>query len=241
MRHIVSFSGGKDSTAMLLMMVEKKFHIDEIVCFDTGWEFPQMYNHWEQVQKYIGREITILRPEKPFEYWLYQHEVELKVTKERHGRYKGQTVYGWGWPSWKRRWCTAFKTNALSKGRRKDMHYIGIAVDEPKRIQIHELKQYPLVEWGITEQEALQYCYDRGFTFGGLYKHFNRVSCFCCPLQRVGELRKLRLHFPELWQKMLQWDQNVFDGWGQYKGGKTLSQWEQKFAEENQNRLFKID
>ena len=36
MKHIVSFSGGKDSTAMLLMMLEKNMPIDEIIFCDTG-------------------------------------------------------------------------------------------------------------------------------------------------------------------------------------------------------------
>ena len=54
MEHIVSFSGGKDSTAMLLMMLEKNMPIDEIIFCDTGKEFPQMYEHIEKVQKYIG-------------------------------------------------------------------------------------------------------------------------------------------------------------------------------------------
>ena len=35
-RQIVSFSGGKDSTAMLLMMIEKKMQIDEIVFLRYG-------------------------------------------------------------------------------------------------------------------------------------------------------------------------------------------------------------
>ena len=54
MEHIVQFSGGKDSTAMLLMMLEKNMPIDEIIFCDTGKEFPQMYEHIEKVQKYIG-------------------------------------------------------------------------------------------------------------------------------------------------------------------------------------------
>ncbi len=54
MEHIVQFSGGKDSTAMLLMMLEKDMPIDEIIFCDTGKEFPQMYEHIEKVQKYIG-------------------------------------------------------------------------------------------------------------------------------------------------------------------------------------------
>ena len=45
MKHIVSFSGGKDSTAMLLMMLQKNMPIDEIVFCDTGMEFPDMYRH----------------------------------------------------------------------------------------------------------------------------------------------------------------------------------------------------
>lgn len=54
MEHIISFSGGKDSTAMLLMMLENNMPIDEIIFCDTGKEFPQMYDHIEKVQKYIG-------------------------------------------------------------------------------------------------------------------------------------------------------------------------------------------
>lgn len=50
MKHIVSFSGGKDSTAMLLMMIEKGMQIDDIIFCDTGKEFPEMYEHIKQVE-----------------------------------------------------------------------------------------------------------------------------------------------------------------------------------------------
>jgi 3'-phosphoadenosine 5'-phosphosulfate sulfotransferase (PAPS reductase)/FAD synthetase len=45
MKYDCSFSGGKDSTAMLLMLIEKGCPLDRIIFFDTGWEFPQMYDH----------------------------------------------------------------------------------------------------------------------------------------------------------------------------------------------------
>ena len=51
MKNIVSFSGGKDSTAMLLIMVEQGIPIDEIVFCDTEKEFPQMYDHIQKVQE----------------------------------------------------------------------------------------------------------------------------------------------------------------------------------------------
>ena len=57
-KHIVSLSGGKDSTAMLLMMLEKNMQIDDIVFCDTGVEFPQMYRHLDKLQKHINKKIT---------------------------------------------------------------------------------------------------------------------------------------------------------------------------------------
>lgn len=47
MKHIVQFSGGKDSTAMLNLMLEKGMQIDEVVFFDTGWEFDSVYQNIE--------------------------------------------------------------------------------------------------------------------------------------------------------------------------------------------------
>lgn len=61
MKHIVAFSGGKDSTAMLLRMIELDMHIDEIVFADTFFEFPELYDYIERVEKYIGRKITVLK------------------------------------------------------------------------------------------------------------------------------------------------------------------------------------
>jgi len=54
-KHIYMFSGGKDSTAMLLKAHELNMPIDRIICADIGAEFPQMYEHIKKVEKYINR------------------------------------------------------------------------------------------------------------------------------------------------------------------------------------------
>lgn len=80
MKHVVQFSGGKDSTCMLLMMLEKGMPIDEIIFCDTGMEFPQMYEHIKQVRKYIskyGKDITVIKPKHSYEYYMY----EVKKTR----------------------------------------------------------------------------------------------------------------------------------------------------------------
>ena len=75
MNNVVSFSGGKDSTAMALLMLEKGVPIHSVVAFDTGWEFPQMYEHWDQFERYTGLKITVLRSNKPFTHWMLEREV----------------------------------------------------------------------------------------------------------------------------------------------------------------------
>ena len=93
------------------------------------------------------------------------------------------------------------------------------------------------MEWGITEADALKACYDRGFDFGGLYEIYHRASCWCCPLQRIGELRKLRTHHPELWKKLMELDRRALEQFGpgplgQFKTNWTVAALDARFAAE---------
>ena len=177
---IVSLSGGKDSTAMLLHMLELKYEIDQIIFFDSGWEFPQMYKHLDKLEKYINRPITRLYPKRPFDVMLSKY----------------------GWPNHFVRWCTTYKVNTIKK-LKPTVDYQGIAADEFHRIKKHKRKaSYPLIEWGWTEKMCLEYCYKKGFTWAGLYKYFKRVSCFCCPLKGIKDFRKLYNFFPDEWNEL---------------------------------------
>lgn len=81
--HAVSLSGGKDSTAMLLMMIERNMPIDVVLSADTGMEFPEMYEHLEKVDAFLYRErglhITTLRHPRGFE-WLMFEEPKQKAS-----------------------------------------------------------------------------------------------------------------------------------------------------------------
>lgn len=52
---VVSFSGGKDSTAMILRLMELGEQIDEVLFCDTYKEFPAMYDHVEKNKIGFGR------------------------------------------------------------------------------------------------------------------------------------------------------------------------------------------
>lgn len=236
-RHVASFSGGKDSTAMVLRLIEEGAPLDEIVFFDTGWEFPQMYDHLERFEAYTGRTVTRLHPRKPFTYWMLERPIIKRGTSE---------VYriGNGWPSPQRRWCTREKVSTIDRYVGPDaVRYIGIAADEIMRLNGAKVSRYtiryPLYEWDMSEADALEYCKAHGFDWGGLYDLMPRVSCFCCPLQRIGQLRVLRYEFPELWMQMLEWDMQLGASNRGFRGYDKVSDLERRFnLEDAQLALF---
>ena len=117
--HAVSCSGGKDSTAMLLLMIERDMPIDVVLTADTGMEFPEMYEHMQKLDDLLYRErgihITTLRHPKGFEYLMFEQPKTKQSSIENRQR-MGVTPYGNGWPGMQVRWCTGeLKTHLIRK------------------------------------------------------------------------------------------------------------------------------
>ncbi len=239
--YIVSFSGGKDSTAMLLRMLELgSYQIDEVINFDTGLEFPAMYAHIEKVKSIVeahGVSFTILKADKSFKYYLLDHEYKAK---------NGEVRKGYSWPNGRTRWCTSkLKTEVVRKyiknlkGHYDVYQYIGLASDEVYRLERSTNKNkhhiHPLVDWGWTEADALKYCYSKGYRWDGLYEIFNRVSCWLCPLQRIKEAKKLWKYFPDLWEELKFMDAQTRTPW---KTNYSVEQLERRFAAEEKQLIL---
>lgn len=234
--HVVSLSGGKDSTAMLLMMLERGMRIDCILFCDTGLEFPGLYAHLDKLEQYIGRPITRIRAEHSFEYFFCQHRIRRKRSTAFAEKY-GADHLGYGWAGPKMRWCTErLKNEPREQYLRKlretytVIEYVGLAADEGYRMERKNNQnpnhRHPLIDWNVTEAECLQYCHDHGFDWGGLYEIFHRVSCWCCPLQSLSELRKLYHHFPELWEQLKKWDGMT---WRNFRADCSVIELEKRF------------
>lgn len=234
--YVANFSGGKDSTAMVLRMIELCEPLDEVICCDTTIEFPAMYRHIEKVKKVVeaaGIKFTTLRAEHDFEYYLCDHEVKnRKPTSNIYGR------TGYGWAGHSSRWCTSeLKKSVINDyfKQLRDTHniiqYIGIAADEDYRLERKNNQDpnhwHPLVEWNWTEADAMEYCLAKGYDWEGLYDIFPRVSCWCCPLKSYDDLRKLREHFPDLWQELLRLDARQCK---KFAHGYTVEDFDRRFA-----------
>jgi 3'-phosphoadenosine 5'-phosphosulfate sulfotransferase (PAPS reductase)/FAD synthetase len=112
-RHIVSLSGGKDSTALAIFLQKNFPHLAyEFVFCDTGEELPETYSYLEKIETYLGKKIVRLRAERTWDQFLEDFSGYL--------------------PSARSRWCTAnMKIKPFE--RRHDQYETRVKRDKQKK------------------------------------------------------------------------------------------------------------
>lgn len=204
-KYIASVSFGKDSLAMLLLILEKNKPLDEVIFYDTGMEFQAIYNIRDKVVELLKeKEIkyTELKPKLSFEYVMFE-----KPVKHRDG----SVGKGYSWCGGRCRWGTTEKNKIISKYLKETYNndykeYVGIAYDEPNRIKNDDKKIYLLYDLKYTEEDCLRYCYSKGYSWEedgiDLYRILDRVSCWCCANKNLKELRAYHKYLPTYWNKL---------------------------------------
>lgn len=199
MKYIASCSFDKDSLAMVLRLIEEHKPLDEILFYDTGMEFECIYNNLEKLKKITNIPITILKPNYDFQYAMFDKPINVGKPNEHKG---------YSWCGGRCRWGTTHKLQAIEKYTNGCCEYVGIASDELQRIakERKPTKIMPLVEWGMTEKDCLEYCYQRGWNWNEdgieLYSILDRVSCWCCANKNLKELKAYYKYLPTYWNKL---------------------------------------
>lgn len=208
MKYIASVSFGKDSLAMLFLLIENHYDIDEVIFYDTGMEFKAIYDIRNLIKDLLCAlhiKYTELKPDKPFIYNMLEKEVHKR---------DGSIQCGYGLCGGRCRWGTTEKNKTIEKYLKEQYgqdykEFIGIAYDETTRIEKerNEHKLLPLVDWKMTEKDCLEYCYNRGFYWKEngirLYDVLDRVSCWCCANKNKKELENMRIYLPEYYLKYI--------------------------------------
>lgn len=240
MKHIASISFGKDSLAMLLKIIELEQPLDEVVFYDTGMEFDAIYNLRDKMLPFFkARKIkyTELKPKCPFLYTMFEKPVNVgKPNKHK----------GYSWCGGRCRWGTTEKLKAIETYCKGNFEYVGIAHDEQKRLnkERNGNKIFPLDVLKMSEQDCLEYCYSKGYSwlektngiyevpkYIDLYKILSRVSCWNCGNKNLKELKNYYIYFTNTYWKKLKEMQERTDRPFKYNKY-TVHQLEEKFKKE---------
>lgn len=215
-RHIVSFSGGKDSTALAIYLLQNypELNLEFLFC-DTGAELKETYDYIDRFEAIFGVKIKRLNAlanlgikEKgnrtPFDIYLKEH-------------------YGGYLPSPQARWCTRMLKikpfeEEIVTGRAYS--YIGIRADE-KRLGYQQQKKpvvlsgspniipvYPFKDDDIGLEDVKRILANSGLGMPDYYKWRSRSGCYFCFYQQIGEWQGLKEHHPILFQKAKSYEKN---------------------------------
>lgn len=201
---------------MLLRMLDLNdpinYPITRIVFADTGFEFPQLYDYLDRVQAYIdkhyperGLVIERVNPVGTWDEWFYGELTRGKFE----GKPRGAPLKLY--PCWWTRQAKIEPLAKISKEMDATYEYLGIAVDEPKRLHSKNPKvRFPLAEWKWTEADCMDYL-DHNNIALELYQHFSRLGCFHCPKQSFRSWFSLWRHFPDLYEVAEFWDNKSYE------------------------------
>ena len=183
MRHIVALSGGKDSTAMALLLAEIEPRDYTYVCTPTGNEPPEMFEHWLNLGRILGKQILPIMG----------------------GSLVGLIEKQMALPNWRQRWCTRLlkiEPYAAWLSKQGDCtSYVGIRADEPDReggdyLDIPGvIMDFPLKRLGCGLREVLAINQRHGVVIP------KRTDCDLCFFQRLIEWWEFWKRSPNGWKE----------------------------------------
>ena len=106
-KYIASISFGKDSLAMLLLLIRNRYTLDEVIFYDTGMEFQAIYDTRDIIKGLLHKlniKYTELKPEIPF--------IDKMLNIEVHKR-DGSIQFGYGLCGGRCRWGTTEKNKTI--------------------------------------------------------------------------------------------------------------------------------
>jgi len=188
-RHILSLSGGKDSTALAIYMKGRIPEMEYMFC-DTGEELAETYAYLDKLEAVLGKSIKRLNPDRPFTHYLKLYRQVL--------------------PDPQTRWCTRMlkiKPFEREVGDDKVFMYVGIRADEPHRkgyivtSKSNIIPQYPFIDDNIRLADVNRILKESGIGLPDYYSWRSRSGCYFCFFQQRIEWVGLLENHPKLYWK----------------------------------------
>jgi len=219
----VSYSGGKDSLATLLVVMNT-YKKTPIMYIDTGLEFPSTEENVKEVTS--GYDLECIRIESGEEFW---REYETA-----------------GPPAVDNRWCCkTAKLEPLRQFIEKNWGECVSFVGQRKYESFSRMKNpriwrnsfvrnqiclAPIHNW--TALHVWLYIFQNHAPYNSMYEHgVDRMGCYICPASDLAILERIKIVHPDLWEKwmkkLIEWQINnklpeswVFNGEWRKQGDK---------------------
>ncbi len=198
-RVLVWFSCGAASAVAAKLAVEKYPDCEVLYCDTLKYEHPDALRFLNDVSLWIGKDIQLLKSKK---------YTDIYDVFDKTG-----WLVGVGGAR-----CTTELKKKVRKDYQKDgdLHVFGLTSDEQKRIERFENSNYELdLEWGLAENNITKNdCYkivqDAGIELHAMYKlGYNNANCIGCVKGQSGYWNKIRIDFPEMFDKMAKQERKM--------------------------------
>ncbi len=214
--HVVSWSGGKDSTATIILAHELGLPIDLIIISIPFFDKERgIYAERSDVIDWIkntakpifeswGYPVKIVSSDKDYLYYFWKIREKSEKHPEHIGKYYGFLIGG----------ACVFQQEKVRpikqylapfKRRYEIKEYVGICFDEPKRLdRVHNRKdQISLLEQQKkTQNDAKMKCAEYGLLSPTYTEGRKRGGCWFCPNQSIAELAALKQTDPGKWNEL---------------------------------------
>lgn len=210
---VICWSGGKDSTATVILAHENNIKIDKIIMSEVMFDKSKgISNEDEEHMNFV---INIAIPQ--FKKWGYETEIlhdkedylslfyKAKIRGERKGKLQGFPMGGMCWLNDK---CKMRPIKQFLKEYKGCTEYVGIAVDEPKRLKRLHLKENKislLEKYDYTKKMAYDLCKKYNLLSPIYFKEkATRNGCWNCPNKSIFAFMQLKTEKPEKWEMLRQ-------------------------------------
>jgi len=211
MKRYLSWSGGKDSSASIVLCYENGIPLDGIifseVMFDhsrnISGEDPEhiewIYNTAIPIIERMGYHVKVLRSDKDYLSLFNERIGSRSKYPERIGKKRGWLIGGM---------CSAndrLKMRPIREWRKsigEHEEVVGIAADEFKRLaRMKPNYRSILAEQNVREMGAREICKSYNL-LSPTYEDSFRGGCWFCPNCSIKGFAKLKKNHPELWDEL---------------------------------------
>lgn len=244
MKYICSWSGGKDSTASIILAHENNEPLDIIIFAEVMYdkknnisgENPEHIHFVKNIAKPLfeswGYEVRILQSEKDYLDCFYHIIKNPRKHLDHKDKFFGFPANGM---CVIKRDCKMKPINEFYKKIKEPFkQYVGICIDEPKRlVSLHKdnSKISLLEKYNYTEEMAKDLCEKYGL-LSPCYKLSKRGGCWFCPNAKLEEQKMIKKCNKETWKHFvsLEKEKNLaFSKWNVF--GETLAEIDKKIGE----------